>query len=87
MKHFDILPHTRGCYTASAEDIDGVVGDLVRGARGVVFEEGDGAGEVGVHCRGGEVCHLVGEGFEVGLEGFGVSEHFGESGGTGLVLR
>lgn len=79
MEHLDVLAHTRGGDAAAAEDVDGVVGDLVRRTRREHLEQRNGTRQVRILLRGGHVAHLVGYGFEVRLDGFGVGDHFGES--------
>jgi hypothetical protein len=75
----DHASHTRLRQSAAAENIDGFVSDVVRGAGGVGLEEADGAtkefGLLGV----GHVGHLISDGFEPGLVGFNEGDHFRES--------
>ena len=53
MEHFDKLAHARLRDAAAAEYVDGLIGNLVRGACGVGFEEADGTTEVlGLLCVG-----------------------------------
>lgn len=75
----DHASHARLCQTATSKDIDCLVGNLVCGPCGEGLQQANGSAEMlGLLCVG-HVGHLVGDGFEPGLVGFDVGDHFGES--------
>lgn len=77
--HLYEFSHSALGYTASAKDIDSLVGNLVCGACGVGLEQADGAAEVlGLLCVG-HVRHLIRDGLEPGLVGFDVRDHLCKS--------
>ena len=63
---------------AAAPDLDGLVGDLVGGARAAHLEQGDGAAQVLGLLRVRHVAHLVGDGLEPGLVRLAQGDHLGE---------
>lgn len=75
MEHLDDLAHTRLGDTATAEDIGGVVRNLLRGVGGVRLQQADGAAQVGGLLGVAHVAHLVGDGFEPGLVGLAEGDH------------
>lgn len=81
MEHLNHLTHTALREATATEDVGRVVGNLLGGTGGVRLEETDGSAEVGGLLGVGHVAHLVGDGLDPGLVGFGEGDHAGESGG------
>lgn len=79
VEHLYDLAHARLGEPAAAEDLDRLVGDLVRRSRDAHLEQADRPAEVLRLLLVGHVAHLVGDGLEPGLVRLGEGDHLGES--------
>lgn len=79
MVHLNDLAHAALRETTTTKNVGRVIGNLLRGAGGVRLEQADGSAEVGGLLGIGHVAHLVGDGFDPRLAGFGEGDHAGDS--------
>jgi hypothetical protein len=78
VEHFDVLAHAGLRQTATAPDLDGVVGNVLGGARTAELEQANRASQVLGLLLVGHVTHLIGDGLEPRLVGLDECEHLGE---------
>ena len=78
VEHFDFAAHSRLRQTAAAEDVDGVVCDLVGGPCRERLQQADRSAEVLALLRVAHVAHLVGYALEPRLVCLDVRNHLGE---------